>query len=356
MAELHLSGCIEAPGRTLMLPEPVTLPGAGVTVLFGPSGAGKSTLIAALAGLLPTPTLTVRHGDTLWQAPEHRPLPPEARHVGLVQQQDPLFAHMTVADNLRFPLRFTRRRRFEFEQVVDTLGLAPWLDRRPGQLSGGQRQRVALGRALLRQPDWLMLDEPFSALDRDGRSALVRLLQRNLPAWQVPLLLVTHALDEVERLADRVVFVGDEQVQPPVPITAAVASPESPLFQAHAPVSLLLGRVVVPQDGQGLGQVEVGTHLLATAPLEGFEAGEPVRLRIPAAQILLARQRLDDVSALNQLALPIAERWQVGQRVTLRLMLDDQALLATVTAATAERMELVPGATVWAVIKAVGIL
>ncbi|WP_294946780.1 molybdenum ABC transporter ATP-binding protein, partial [Sulfurivirga sp.] len=347
---------IEAPGRTLALPEPFALPGEGVTVLFGPSGAGKSTLVAALTGLLPAPPLTVRHGDALWQAPGHRPLPPEARGVGLVQQLDPLFAHMTVADNLRFPLRFTRRRCFTFDQVVEALGLAPWLNRRPDQLSGGQRQRVALGRALLRQPDWLMLDEPFSALDRDSRRALVRLLQRNLPRWQVPLLLVTHALDEVERLADRVVFVGDGQVRPPVPITAAVASPESPLFQAHAPVSLLFGTVVMPQDERGLGQVAVGSHMLATVPLEGFETGEPVRLRIPAAQILLAKQRLDEVSALNQLALPIAERWQAGQRVTVRLMLDDQALLATVTAATAERMGLVPGATVWAVIKAVGIL
>lgn len=363
MAELKCSGRIDVGGFKLDVP-PVCIPGEGVTVLFGPSGSGKSTLLKALGGVVKAPQFLVRHGQETWQAPG-RVCPPQARGIGMVQQGGVLFPHMNVGELLRFPLKYARRQIFTFETVVAWLALEPLLQQKPAQLSGGQRQRVALGQALLRQPAWLFLDEPLTGLDRHSREGLLLLLERVVKEAGVPTLMVTHALDEVERLGDWVLFVEQgrlqgipaDTVQTPLSIWQAVAQADSPLFREEDPVSLLQGRAVCSINAQGLGEVQVGEHtLLLTHPLSA-KAGESVRLRVAAKQLLLAQQRLDGVSALNQLALRVVDIHRRGFQAFIKLAVSEQQVLwAMLTEASVKSLGLEVGRKIWVVIKAVGVL
>ncbi len=350
MAELRVSGVIERGGFRLQVP-PLCLPGEGVTALFGPSGTGKSSFLDALAGLMPAAAFNVRHGERDW-----RSMPPRSRGIGMVRQQEPLFSHMTVAENLRFPLRFTTGGAFSFDQVVGSLRLGGWLSRYPHQLSGGQRQRVALGRALLRQPDWLFLDEPLSALDDAARDEVMTVLERVKRDFAVPMLLVTHRVDEVERLADRVMFFSAQGVTPPQTLRAAVGRVDSPLFDEAEPVSLLEGEVIEPCNGDGLSEISVGGQRLLSHPV-ALPKGARCRVRVPAAQVMLALEPVEAVSALNRLSLVVEDVWERGYQVVARLRFEDgQLLLATVTRRTAARFGLRDGQRIWALIKAVSIL
>lgn len=350
MAELKLSGSVQRAGFSLKVPAMV-LPAEGVTVLFGPSGVGKSTLLEAVAGLIPAPALRIRHGIQDWCG-----IPPPQRGIGMVRQQEPLFAHMTVAQNLRFPLQFVSARLFHLDEVVRLLGLEAWLDRYPHQLSGGQRQRVALGRALLRQPVWLFLDEPLSALDDRARHEILGLLEQVKRDYAVPMLLVTHRVDEVERLADHVIFVDQGEAAPPVSVWQAVRTAGSRLFARAEPVSLLQGRVLHPVNADGLSEVQIGQHHLLAQPLS-LPSGAVCRIRIPASQVILAREPVAGVSALNQLALQVESVTVQAHQVVVSLALTDgQVLLATVTRRTFETFAIKPGQRLWALIKAVSIL
>jgi molybdate transport system ATP-binding protein len=184
------------------------VPTPGVTVLFGPSGAGKSTIIAAAAGLLrPEECRIAVEDQILCDTGAGIWLPPERRRMGLVFQDARLFPHMSVATNLRFGLRRAAAGPVRFDDVVDLLGIDALLTRRPHTLSGGERQRVAIGRALLAQPHLLLMDEPLASLDSARKAEIMPYLTRLKTALKLPIVYVTHALDEVARLADSIVLI-----------------------------------------------------------------------------------------------------------------------------------------------------
>lgn len=181
--------------------------GAGVTGICGPSGGGKSTLLALIAGLLRPARGHIRfHGETLVDVATRAFTPPWKRHFGLVFQDGQLFPHLLVRDNLLYGYRRLAPggRRFELDQVTALLEIGPLLERRPAQLSGGERQRVALGRALLYSPRLLLLDEPLAALDERLKQQILPFLQRVRDETRIPMLYVTHAMHEIERLDARV--------------------------------------------------------------------------------------------------------------------------------------------------------
>ena len=181
----------------------------GVTVLFGPSGAGKSTTIAVVAGLLrPHECRIVLDGQVLADTAADVWLPPERRRIGVVFQDARLFPHMSVATNLRFGMRRAAPGSVRFDEVVGLLGIDALLTRRPHTLSGGERQRVAIGRALLAQPNLLLMDEPLVGLDAARKAEILPYLTRLKTALSLPILYVTHALDEAVQLADRVVVLS----------------------------------------------------------------------------------------------------------------------------------------------------
>jgi molybdate transport system ATP-binding protein len=187
--------------------------GVGVTALFGPSGSGKTTILCLVAGVLQPHQGNIRLGSrVLTDVATGVSVPPRHRRVGVVFQDHLLFPHLTVRENLRFGHGRTSSRQVDFGRVVDVLEIGGLLDRRPGALSGGQRQRVALGRALLRGPELLLLDEPLAGLDEGLQGRLLDYLGRALAEWRVPTLLVSHDPDAVRRLADQAVIVDAGRV------------------------------------------------------------------------------------------------------------------------------------------------
>lgn len=186
---------------------------AGLTVLFGPSGAGKTTVLDAIAGLLRPERGRIAVGGTMvFDSAAGLDVPPERRAAGYVFQDNRLFPHRRVRDNLLFGWRLAppERRTFVLDDVVDFLGIAHLLDRMPRTLSGGEAQRVALGRALLSGPAFLLMDEPLSSLDGPRREEIMRVIERVRDELKLPILYVSHDRGEVDRLAGNVVVLDQD--------------------------------------------------------------------------------------------------------------------------------------------------
>jgi molybdate transport system ATP-binding protein len=181
---------------------------AGVTALFGPSGAGKSTLLHCIAGLIkPDCGVITLDKETLLDTGSDLHIPPYQRKIGMVFQDSLLFPHLSVRSNLEYGQtggKVTRRQ--QFEKVAALLEIEPLLDRRTNGLSGGEQKRVALARAILGNPRWLLLDEPFSGLDQSLKDQIMMYLRRLHEAISVPMILVSHCIEEVIELADEVIF------------------------------------------------------------------------------------------------------------------------------------------------------
>jgi molybdate transport system ATP-binding protein len=181
----------------------------GVTALFGPSGSGKSTILHLIAGVLQPSEGTIRLGNrTLFDAAVGINLPPEQRLLGIVFQDHLLFPHMTVRKNLLFGMGRNQARPMDPDKVVAILEIGDLLNRLPLTLSGGQRQRVAVGRALLRGPELLLLDEPLAALDHDLKERVLVYLKRVFAEWKVPTLFVCHDKSDLDRIATHLVSVA----------------------------------------------------------------------------------------------------------------------------------------------------
>jgi len=218
------------------------LPLSGVTALFGRSGCGKTSLLRVIAGLDRAAGAEVRFGDALWQYGRHF-VPLHRRRIGLVFQEHSLLPHLGVRDNLLYGYRRTppAERRLHLQEVVDMLDIGELLDRSIDRLSGGQRQRVSLGRALLTSPRLMLLDEPPSRLDTATKREIMPFLSRLAAEAGMPIVMVSHAPDEVERLADRVVFMHAGRIERIETLRQALARADSPLFADAGAVSVLEG-------------------------------------------------------------------------------------------------------------------
>ena len=205
------------------------LPDKGVSVLFGPSGCGKTTVLRCAAGLSRADEGVMRIGDACWQDSETgRWLPTHRRPLGYVFQEPSLFPHLSVRGNLSFAGRRTSRGRQPDRKLLALLGIEPLMDRMPAALSGGERQRVAIARALSTAPQLLLMDEPLAALDAARKSEILPYLERLHRELSIPVLYVTHALDEVARLADHLVLMADGRVRMAGPVGEVMASLDSP--------------------------------------------------------------------------------------------------------------------------------
>ena len=333
------------------------LPAQGVTALFGRSGCGKTSLLRVMAGLERIAGARVCFRDQQWQA-ERGFVPLHRRRVGLVFQEHSLMVHLSVKGNLLYGFRRTPEplRRHRPAEVAAMLGLEDLLDRPVDRLSGGQRQRVALGRALLSSPQLLLLDEPLSALDTQTRREIMPFFGTLATQADVPIILVTHAPDEVQALADRVVFMSNGRVDCVEDLKQALARPDSPLFSDAGAASVIEGRLLEPDVGGFIrfGNERVQLRLQTdSAPNRNLS-----RLRIQANDVAISRGMLSDISIINQLPILVEDlqSWRAGRILLTGRLADGQRLSAEITEQSCRKMQLAAGQSVYALIKAVALI
>lgn len=330
----------------------------GVTALFGASGSGKTTIINAMAGLFrPREGRIVFNGRVMFDSAAGIFIPPRARRVGYVFQDARLFPHMTVQNNLLFGWRRAAARapQSEVDHVVSLLGLDALLARTPRALSGGEVSRVTLGRALLASPEILLLDEPLAALDATRRAEILPYLERLRDEARLPMLYVSHAVDEVARLAQDIVMIENGRVVDEGSVFDVLTSLDFARRAGTAPVGAVIEATVGPSRSDGLTVLAFADGALYV-PALGQPAGTRLRLRIDAQDIMLALQEPHAVSANNVLAAHVTSIRNTGEaHADVQLTLGTTRLVARITRASAERLLLAVDMPVYAVIKSVTI-
>ncbi|MCL5777457.1 molybdenum ABC transporter ATP-binding protein [Limibaculum sp. FT325] len=275
---------------------------SGVTALFGASGSGKTTLLRIIAGLEDAADGEVSFADEIWLATARGiRVPAHRRGVGVVFQDARLFAHLDVAGNLRYALRRARRNGPApgLEAVAAALDLGPLLARRTGALSGGERQRVAMGRALLSSPRLMLLDEPLAALDNRRKAAILPYIERVVHEFGVPAIYVTHAIDEVAHLADRIVVLAEGRVAATGDLPEALERLDLQPLTGHFEAGVVLEVRVTAQDlAHRLTHVDFGGQPLVM-PMLDLPLGAEIRLRARARDVSVATERPRGLSIRN---------------------------------------------------------
>ncbi len=330
----------------------------GVTALFGRSGSGKTTIVNALAGLLRPDAGRIAIGDTvLFDSEAGVNMRPHLRRIGYVFQDARLFPHMSVRQNLGYGRWFAPKTATgaDFDRIVTLLGLGPLLDRRPGDLSGGEKQRVALGRAILSQPHFLLMDEPLAALDAPRKAEILSYLERLRDEMALPILYVSHSVAEVARLATTVVLIEQGRVRAAGAVADILSDPATaPALGLREAGAILMARVAGHED-DGLSRLETEAGPV-WLPQVSAVVGATIRLRILAHDVLLATERPTGISALNVLGATVSEvRQGDGPGALVQLVAGDTRMLARVTARSARVLDLQPGRRVFAILKAVSV-
>ncbi len=332
---------------------------SGVTALFGRSGSGKTTVVNAIAGLVrPDEGVITVNGVCLFDAAQGVDLPVPQRRVGYVFQEGRLFPHLTVRANLRYGYELAKpaERQVGFDHVVGLLGLEALLERRPGNLSGGEKQRVAIGRALLASPRLLLMDEPLAALDQARKREVLRYIAALHKEISVPIVFVSHAVEEVVQLAETVVLMADGRVV------------------ASGAVSQVMGRADLRAQGvafEGGTVIEArvsaydSSYDLATLDFDGGQlkatgiaaaVGESVRVRIRARDIAIALTEPADISVLNVLHGSVLDVVAGDDaRAVVRVKVGATVLTSRITRYSVERLQLTPGRAVCVLVKAVAL-
>lgn len=328
----------------------------GVTALFGPSGSGKTTLVQMIAGLARPGEAMIGFDGRAWNdTAKGIFVPPHRRRIGYVFQEGRLFPHLTIRQNLLYGRFFAPRHAsgIAIEEVIALLGIGHLLENRPATLSGGEKQRVAIGRALLSAPQLILMDEPLSALDRPRKQEILPYIERIRDEIRLPIVYVSHALEEVARLANHIVLLEDGRVtaagSPAEIFPGAAALPES-----IAPQSILHAKLVGHEPGYGLSIAEIGLDRVTIQPVD-LPDGTMVRIRIPSTDIMLALEMPQGISALNHLAGPVTAIEPNGANVLVSLDIAGQRLVSRITLLSAERLGLQTGMQLHALFKAVSV-
>ncbi len=329
----------------------------GVTALFGPSGSGKTSLLRCLAGLEPATRGHIRFAEQSWQD-GRRILPTHRRGIGLVFQDARLFPHLSVAGNLRYAERRAGNRPgAAFDEVVASLDLGKLMQRDTQDLSGGERQRVAIARSLLSRPQLLLMDEPLAALDLERRAELLPYLESLPGNFAVPIIYVTHALDEVARLATQMVALANGRVQASGPAAEMLERLDLAALVGPAEAgALLTGSVLNIDKDFGLTILSVAGQMLAVPGCDA-EPGAAVRLRVRARDVAIATRRPEQLSIRNILSAEILEIESPATSPYAEVLLDlgGAHLRARLTRASVAELQLVPGQPVFALIKSIAI-
>lgn len=328
-----------------------------LTALFGQSGSGKTTLVNAIGGLIrPSHGRIVVNGRVLVDTDKGVWVPKHRRRIGYVFQEGRLFPHLNVRQNLLFGRWFTPQseRRASFGAIVGLLGIEHLLSRRPSTLSGGEKQRVAIGRALLADPQLLLMDEPLASLDDARKAEIYPYIERLRDEGGVPIVLVSHSVAEIARLATSVVILADGRVTASGPTDEILR--HTNLFPHAGPAeagALIETRVLRHEEAFGLTVLQAKAGPL-TVPHLDLAVGAPMRVRLRARDIILSLRPPEGLSALNILPGTIRSiDMSEGPSIDVELDCGGDALVARVTRKSVERLGLAPGLPVHAIIKSI---
>lgn len=343
-------------GADFSLDVDLTLPGQGVTALFGHSGSGKTTCLRAMAGLERAANGYVALGDEVWQDETRGHFrPPHRRALGVVFQDACLFPHLSVRGNMEFGQKRTRCTT-PLPDVADLLGIAHLLDRSPQQLSGGERQRVAIARALLAAPRLLLMDEPLAALDLKRKLEILPYLERLHRELDIPVIYVSHAPDEVARLADHLVLFDNGKAIASGPLNAVLGRIDLPSAFADDAGIVIEARIAA-HEADDLTRLEFpGGPIFVSRRPEAI--GTILRCRIHARDVSLALVPQAHSSILNCVGATVVNLAPTDTpgHVLVKLEAGGNPLLARITRRSAEKLEIRPGLALRAQIKAVALL
>ena len=352
MTTLSLDIALELGEFRLAVAEELTL--SGVTALFGPSGSGKTSLLRVISGLEARAAGTVRFAEHCWQG-NGKSTPVHQRRLGFVFQDGRLFPHLTVEDNLRFPKPQSHATgAIAFDEVLAALDLQPLLPRRPATLSGGERQRVAIGRALLANPQLLLMDEPVSSLDTDRRREVVNYIAKLPTQFNLPVIYVTHDITELVRLADTVVMLaGGRVVGRGSPRAILERDDLTNLLGLRDAGSLL--EAEVRRHSERMTELTIGTETIKVPRIDA-DVGSNARLRIQARDVVVACERPNRLSIRNVLRAQIVSiDTRHATQGDVLLTIGDQSLRARITRDAIDELGLAPQQQVFALIKSVAL-
>ncbi|HZL96501.1 MAG TPA: molybdenum ABC transporter ATP-binding protein [Vicinamibacterales bacterium] len=357
MGTLSLNVALERTGFALSVQRSVTL--TGITALFGPSGSGKTSLLRVIAGLERGARGSVIFDEQVWQD-ERIWLPAHRRRIGYVFQDGRLFQHLTVEQNLRFALHRADRQpasdnRIGFGDAVAALDLDPLLARRPASLSGGEQQRVAIARALLMSPQLLLMDEPLSSLDVGRKREILPHIEDLPRRFNVPVLYVTHNVDEVVRLAGDVVLLAAGRVAAHGSVADIFERSDLSSFIGDPDAGAVL-RTRVVEHRDGIATLALGAQRVRVPAAAALPVGATVPIRIHARDVAIATVRPQRLSIRNILTSRVL-RIEPPTAIHVDLVLDVEGehLRARITRDALEDLGLETGQTVFALIKSVAL-
>ncbi len=337
----------------------IDFPPRGVSAVFGPSGSGKTTLLRCMAGLQRCANGYLRIGTDVWQDEAAKVFTPvHQRPLGFVFQEANLFAHLTVLQNLEFGRSRVpvAQQKLPLAQAIDLLGLGALLHRQTNALSGGERQRVGIARALATSPRVLLMDEPLASLDAQRKADVLPYLERLALKLEVPIIYVSHALDEVARLADHLVLLEAGQVLATGAAGDVMTRLDLPLAHGDAAAAVIDAVVssVEPQYFLSYASFAGGQISLINSPKK---VGQAVRVRVQARDVSISLLKPASTSVQNIFAATVVSLAadSPGQ-VMLVLDVGGTRLLSRLTKKSADTLALAPGASVFAQVKGVAVL
>ncbi len=354
-SELELKLCVTHDEFKLELDRHIDV--ETVTAIYGPSGSGKTTLLRAIAGLLELPAAKIGFKNEVWQqgsafTPAHR------RHLAYVFQEPSLFSHLTVRQNIEYGFKrvVDSQKPITPELAISELRLEELVNRSTQTLSGGEKQRVAIARAICSNPRLLLMDEPLSALDRDSKNEILPMIASLNQQFNMPIIYVSHSLDEVARLADHLVIMEKGKVVASGDIQTMLTQLNLSLAQGGDAESLI-DAVVIGHDEEfeltylesDVGQFSVLRRSLAI--------GDRVRILIAARDVSIALHRQQGTSILNIFNAEIDQIEEVGNaQVNVKLVANGVPVLARVTSKSVKLLKLSVGDSVFIQAKSVAIL